>query len=91
MKQIYSDYFQKSKVFLYPLLGIKKGIKYVPIETYITWEENEITPKNTLICVYSIEEGPAANKAFQAFAKSDLRKNELYHSEYEIDDLKIFT
>jgi hypothetical protein len=91
MKQIYKSYFQKSKVFLYPLLGIRKGVRYVPIETYITWEENEITPKNTLICVYSIEEGPAANKAFQAFAKSDLRKNELYHSEYEIDDLKIFT
>jgi hypothetical protein len=91
MKQIYKSYFQKSKVFLYPLLGIKKGIKYVPIETYITWGDNEITPKYSLICVYSIEEGPAAHKAFQSFVKFELKKNELYHSEHETENLKIFT
>jgi hypothetical protein len=90
MKQIYKSYFQKSKVFLYPLLGIKKGVRFVPIETYIGWDNNEISPKDTLICVYSIEDGPATNKAFQSFAKFELKKNELYHSEYEIDDLRIF-
>jgi hypothetical protein len=91
MKQIYKSYFQKSKVFLYPLLGVRKGVRFVPIETYITWEENETTPKNALVCAYSIEDGPAANKSFGAFAKSELRKNELYHSEYEIENLKLFT
>ena len=90
MKQIYKSYFQKSKVFLYPLLGIRKGVRYVPIETYVTWEENETTPKNSLICVYSIEEGSISNKTFQSFSESELKKNELYHSEYEIDNLKIF-
>jgi hypothetical protein len=94
MKQIYKSYFQKSKVFLYPLLGIKKGVRFVPIETYIGWDNNEISPKDTLICAYAIEsagKNPSVHKSFQSFAKSDLRKNELYHSEYEIDDLKIFT
>tara|TARA_R100001463_G_scaffold107890_1_gene162468 strand:- start:306 stop:866 length:561 start_codon:yes stop_codon:yes gene_type:complete len=91
MKQIYKSYFQKSKVFLYPLLGIKKGIEYVPIETYITWGDNEITPKYSLICIYLTEEGPAAHKSFQSFAKYELQKNELYHSEYERDTLKVFT
>ena len=38
MKKVYAEYFQKSKVFLYPLLEIKKGVRYVPIETYIAWE-----------------------------------------------------
>jgi len=92
MKQIYKSYFQKSKVFLYPLLGIKKGVRFVPIETYIGWDNNEISPKDTLICAYAIEDAEKAHihKSFQSFAKSDLRKNELYHSEYETDDLKIF-
>jgi hypothetical protein len=93
MKQIYKSYFQKSKVFLYPLLGIKKGVRFVPIETYIGWDNNEISPKDTLICAYAIEsagKNPSVHKSFQSFAKSDLRKNELYHSEYEIDDLKVF-
>jgi hypothetical protein len=61
----------------------------VPIETYIGWDNNEISPKNTLICVYSIKDGPAANKSFQSFVKYELQKNELYHSEYKIDNLRI--
>ena len=28
VKSIYTKYFQKSKVFLYPLLGIKRGRGY---------------------------------------------------------------
>jgi len=53
MKKIYKSYFQKSKVFLYPLLGIRKGVRFVPIETYISWKNYpEI---NSLICVYHID------------------------------------
>ncbi len=32
---LYRKYFQKSKIFIYPLLGIKQGTKIVPIETYL--------------------------------------------------------
>ena len=56
MKQIYKSYFQKSKVFLYPLLGIKKGIRFVPIETYIKWDNSLIDSKNILVCAYAINE-----------------------------------
>ena len=38
VKSIYTKYFQKSKVFLYPLLGFKRGIKVVPSETYLAWD-----------------------------------------------------
>ena len=37
MKKVYKNYFQKSKIFLYPLLEIPKGIKYVPINTHISF------------------------------------------------------
>ena len=53
MKKIYTDYFQKSKVFLYPLLGIKKGIRFVPIETYIKWDHPHL-PENILVCSYAV-------------------------------------
>ena len=36
---IYDKYFQKSKIFLYPLLDIKRGTSVVPQETYIAWNE----------------------------------------------------
>ena len=54
VKSIYTKYFQKSKVFLYPLLGIKKGAKVIPSETYIAW--NNIKAEDMkLICLYHPE------------------------------------
>jgi len=49
---LYKKYFQKSKIFLYPLLGIKKGTKIVPNETYLSWGTS-ISPEDMkLVCVY---------------------------------------
>jgi hypothetical protein len=49
---LYKKYFQKSKIFLYPLLDIKRGTSVVPKETYVSWE-NTLTPEDMkLICVY---------------------------------------
>ena len=49
---LYKKYFQKSKIFLYPLLDIKRGTSVVPEETYLSWE-NTLTPEDMkLICVY---------------------------------------
>ena len=50
---LYSSYFQKSKVFLYPLLDIKRGTSVIPSETYIGWKN--IAPEDAkLVCVYPI-------------------------------------
>jgi hypothetical protein len=35
---LYKNYFQKSKVLWYPLLGIKRGAVAIPEQTYICWE-----------------------------------------------------
>lgn len=49
---LYKKYFQKSKIFLYPLLDIKRGTSVVPKETYVSWD-NTLTPEDMkLICVY---------------------------------------
>jgi hypothetical protein len=50
---LYVKYFQKSKIFLYPLLGIKRGTSVTPSETYVTWEDKQISSEDKkLICVY---------------------------------------
>ena len=54
MKDIYKKYFQKSSVFLYPLLGLKS--KILPFKTYIQFD-GKINPNDRkLICVYDIKD-----------------------------------
>jgi len=49
---LYKKYFQKSKIFLYPLLDIKRGTSVVPDETYLGWDTH-VTPEDMkLVCVY---------------------------------------
>lgn len=50
---VYKKYFQKSKVFLYPLLDIPRGTKALPIETYISWQEKYAPDDTKFICVYN--------------------------------------
>ena len=54
LNSVYTKYFQKSKVFLYPLLGIKRGVSVVPIETYISWKGYYNSEDMKLICVYDV-------------------------------------
>lgn len=54
VKSIYTKYFQKSKVFLYPLLGIKRGAKVIPSETYLAWGDIKAEDMK-LVCLYHPE------------------------------------
>lgn len=49
---LYRKYFQKSKIFLYPLLGIKRGTSVVPKETYVCWNNTVHSEDMKLVCVY---------------------------------------
>lgn len=67
---LYSTYFQKSKVFLYPLLDIKRGTSVIPSETYISW--NNIKSEDAkLICVYPIRK----DQEYSNFSKNVLLKH----------------
>ncbi|MGY8918688.1 MAG: hypothetical protein ACKVJ6_10460 [Flavobacteriales bacterium] len=50
--KLFKEYFQKSKIFLYPLLGIKKGASFIPHETYISWEDEYSIDDMLLFCLY---------------------------------------
>lgn len=49
---LYKDYFQKSRMFLYPLLDIKRGACAVPIHTYVAWKGKYSLEDAKLICCY---------------------------------------
>ena len=84
MGEVYTDYFQKSKVFLYPLLKIKKGMAYVPAETYISWE-HVYTPKECkFLCVYKTEYTPD----FHKYSRNYLERHSLYQEHIELDTKK---
>ena len=55
---LYGQYFQKSKIFLYPLLDIKKGSYAVPTETYCCWEGKYRPEDMKLVCVYHTKNDP---------------------------------
>ena len=72
LNSVYRKYFQKSQVFIYPLLGIKRGAAYVPNATYIAWEENStISEDMKLVCVYENDE----TNTFEVFVKTVLLKH----------------
>jgi hypothetical protein len=82
MKQVYAEYFQKSKVFLYPLLKIKKGVRYVPIETYISWDEVYGNDQNKFICMYSAKD----DENYKRFEKVYLTSHKLFEEYYKPDE-----
>jgi len=71
IKSVYSKYFQKSKVFLYPLLGIKRGVKVVPSETYLAWDPFYIPEDMKLVCLYH----PQEKDDYETFEKNVLLKH----------------
>jgi hypothetical protein len=72
LNSVYRKYFQKSQVFIYPILGIKRGAAYVPRATYIAWNENDTSSEDMkLICVYDND----GSNTFNVFVKSVLLKH----------------
>lgn len=49
---LYKSYFQKSRIFLYPLLDIRRGASVVPELTYVSWQGYLKPEDMKLILVY---------------------------------------
>lgn len=86
IKSLYSKYFQKSKSFLYPALGIKKSSKFNPLGTYISVKDC-IGPEDIkLICTFSKDE----SESFLAFEQEFLIGNPLYIKKVVLDNYLIY-
>lgn len=82
LNSIYSKYFQKSKVFVYPLLGIARGSSVIPIETYFSWKDMVESEDKKLVCLYPNRK----DEEFKSFNKSVLMRHTRLDNIYEIDD-----
>lgn len=79
---MYKDYYQKSRLFLYPALKIKRGVSSTPIETYMSWEGMYSAEDGKLICIYHLRE----DDEFKQFEKNKLIGNELFESFIQLED-----
>jgi hypothetical protein len=77
---LYTKYFQKSKIFLYPLLDIKRG-NVVPTETYISWGTSYSPEDVKLICLYD-----CSHKDFVMFQNTVLLKHNRLCDYVKIDN-----
>jgi hypothetical protein len=83
---LYKEYFQKSKIFMYPLLGIKRGSPALPSQTCIAWND-EITPEDAkLIAIYPIRH----DEEYSKFEKTILLKHNRLIDYYVINDESYF-
>jgi len=84
IKSLYKDYFQKSRIFLYPILEIKRGVSVTPIETYISWDE-QYSPKDMkLMCLYHLRN----DMEFLKFEKERLLGNKHFFDFKQVEDNK---
>jgi len=81
---VYTEYFQKSKVFLYPLLDIKKGATYVPRQTYIAWEDMYSIEDRKFICVYQTP----MTERFNRFIHLSIINHGLFEDYVKLDENK---
>lgn len=82
LNEIYRKYFQKSKIFLYPLLDIKRGTSVVPKETYLSWNDTINSEDMKLVCVYY----PRTDQEYLQFEKNILLKHNRLIDYVKIDD-----
>lgn len=79
---LYRDYFQKSKIFLYPILDIKKGSCAVPEQTYVSWD-GHIKPEDAkLIALYPKRQ----DELYKTFEKNVLLKHPRICDYIELND-----
>jgi hypothetical protein len=84
LKSLYRDYFQKSRVFLYPILEIRRGVSVTPIETYVCWDGHYKPEDKKFIVLYHLRN----DKDFISFEKSILLGNKLFYDFKPVEENK---
>lgn len=84
VENVHQKYIQKSQIFLYPALNIPRGIKDVPVGTYVAWKGMYVPEDRKLICLYMLKE----TKEFKALERVKLIGNKLFHDFHELENGK---
>ena len=80
--KIYSEYFQKSKIFIYPLLGIKRGAVAVPDQTYLAYGDMIRPEHKIFLCRYT----ERTDDAYLKFEKTRLIGHRLFRGYFQLED-----
>lgn len=83
---LYGRYFQKSRSFLFPALGIKKASEFFPSGTYICLEGKYDPDDMKLLCSYKI----VVSDEFRDFEEKMLISNPLYTETIHIQGYNIY-
>ena len=83
LEDIYTKYFQKSKVFLYPVLGHRRGTGVTPIDTYLEWGDYTVSDRK-LICLYYLRD----DNEFMVYEERHLLGNPYFEDYKEVADDK---
>lgn len=81
IKKLYSKYFQKSKAFLLPILGIKKSTPYPAINSYMCWEEVYMLTDYKLVLTYYVRD----DAKWDQYLLNILMNNQMFNEYHEID------
>jgi hypothetical protein len=78
----YNKYFQKSRGFLVPVLGLKKLTKHAFLQSYLVWEEMYSLEDRKLILTYNKEQ----EKGWDDYLLNTLMVNQMFHEYHESAD-----
>lgn len=81
---LYRDYIQKSRIFLYPALDLKRGHSVTPIQTYCAWKGKYSLDDKKFICLFHIRN----DEEYKTYSRNKLMSNRLFHDYMETDDHK---
>ena len=84
--KLYGKYFQKSKAFLYPMLGIKKTSYMQPVDTYVAFNKEITADEMKLICKFKHND----SEGFKKFEEQMLLTNPLYEKTIVTTEFKLY-
>jgi len=85
IEKVYGKYFQKSRAFLYPILGIKREKNTTPLQTYISIEGIIDVDDMKIVCIYDNTD----SKEFENF-ENEILNNPFFVEKIEIVKTKLY-
>lgn len=82
IKELYKRYFQKSRSFIFPILGIKKASPFLPLQTYIQWDGVYTQADFNLIVTYTTSD----SSSWRKFLVETLMANEMFNEYHETEN-----
>jgi len=75
ISELYKDYFQKSRAFLFPLTNMGKKCAFNPSCTYLRWKDVYDYSEYRLIATYNVD---VASEKWKAFLENVIYKNPFF-------------